>query len=62
MKIKYSINCVDVRLQSVVTYIYIGSRTVIPHSEKVATKPPYVCPGCLSRMYNNNIINRCHVR
>jgi hypothetical protein len=35
---------------------------VIPCSEKTEMKPPYVCPGCSKHMYNNNMINRCHVR
>jgi hypothetical protein len=35
---------------------------VMPHSKKVETKPPYVCPGCSNHMYNNNMINRWHVQ
>jgi hypothetical protein len=35
---------------------------VIPHSEKMKTKPPDMCPGCLNHTYNSNMINRCHVR
>jgi hypothetical protein len=35
--------------------------TVIPYSEKVEMKPPYVCPGCSNHTYSNNMINRCHV-
>jgi hypothetical protein len=35
---------------------------VIPRSEKTEMKPPYVCPGCSNHTYNNNMINRCHVR
>jgi hypothetical protein len=35
---------------------------VIPHSEKAEMKPPYMCPGCSNHMYNNNMINMCHVR
>jgi hypothetical protein len=34
---------------------------VIPRSEKVEIKPPYMFPGCSNHTYNNNMINRCHV-
>jgi hypothetical protein len=34
---------------------------VIPRSEIVETKPPYVCPGCFIHTYSNNMINRFHV-
>jgi hypothetical protein len=34
---------------------------VIPRYEKAEMKPPYVCPGCSNHMYNNNMINMCHV-
>jgi hypothetical protein len=33
---------------------------VIPHSEIVGTKPPYVCPGCFIHTYSNNMITRFH--
>jgi hypothetical protein len=35
---------------------------IIPSSEKVEMKPPYVCPGCLNHTYSNNMINMCHVQ
>jgi hypothetical protein len=38
------------------------SRSVIPRSEIVGTKPPYVCPGCFIHTYSNNMINRFHVQ
>jgi hypothetical protein len=38
------------------------SLPVIPQSEIVETKPPYVCPGCFIHTYNNNMINRFHVQ
>jgi hypothetical protein len=28
--------------------------SVIPHSEKEGTKPPYVCPGCSNHTHGNN--------
>jgi hypothetical protein len=34
MKIKDSIDCVGIRLQSAVTYTYIGSRTYLFESDK----------------------------
>jgi hypothetical protein len=40
----------------------INYTIVIPHSEKMETKPPYVCPGCSNHTYSNNMINRCHVQ
>jgi hypothetical protein len=39
----------------------ITHHTVIPHSEIVKMKPPYVCPGCFMHTYSNNTINRCHI-
>jgi hypothetical protein len=30
--------------------------------EIAETKPPYVCPGCLTHTYNNNMINKCHIQ
>jgi hypothetical protein len=38
------------------------SGSVIPRSEIVGTKPPYVCLGCFIRTYSNNMINRFHVQ
>jgi hypothetical protein len=35
---------------------------VIPRSEKIEMKPPYMCPGCSNHTYNNNMINMCRVR
>jgi hypothetical protein len=35
---------------------------VISHFEKAEMKPPYVCPGCSNHTYNNNMINKHHVR
>jgi hypothetical protein len=35
---------------------------VIPRSEIVGTKPPYVCPGCFIHTYSNNMINKFHVQ
>jgi hypothetical protein len=35
---------------------------VVPCSEKMETKPPYVCPGCSNHTYSNNMINMCHVQ
>jgi hypothetical protein len=35
---------------------------IIPRTEKVEIKPPYMCPGCSNHTYNNNMINRHHVR
>jgi hypothetical protein len=35
---------------------------VIPRSEIVGTKLPYVCPGCFIHTYSNNMINRFHVQ
>jgi hypothetical protein len=39
-----------------------GFLFVIPRSEKMEMKPPYVCPGCSNHTYINNMINMCHVR
>jgi hypothetical protein len=38
------------------------SGSVIPRSEIVGTKPPYVCLGCFIHTYSNNMINRFHVQ
>jgi hypothetical protein len=35
---------------------------VIPHFEKVEMEPPNMCLRCSNHTYNNNMINRCHVR
>jgi hypothetical protein len=35
---------------------------VIPRSEIAGTKPPYVCPGCFTHTYSNNMINRFYVQ
>jgi hypothetical protein len=35
---------------------------VIPRSEKDGTKPPYVCPGCSTHTYSNNMVTRFHVQ
>jgi hypothetical protein len=34
-----------------------GLNPVTPRSEIMEMKPPYVCPGCLTHTYNNNMIN-----
>jgi hypothetical protein len=34
--------------------------SVIPSSEILGTKPPYVCLGCFIHTYSNNMINRFH--
>jgi hypothetical protein len=36
--------------------------SVIPRSEIAGTKPPYMCPGCFTHTYSNNMINRFHVQ
>jgi hypothetical protein len=38
------------------------AEAVIPRSEIVGTKPPYVCPGCFIHMYSNNMINKFYVQ
>jgi hypothetical protein len=38
------------------------TKSVIPRSEIVGTKPPYVCPGCFIHKYSNNMISRFHVQ
>jgi hypothetical protein len=32
------------------------SNLVMPRSDIVGTKPPYVCPGCFIHRYSNNMI------
>jgi hypothetical protein len=41
---------------------FLSNAIVIPRSEKVGTKPPYVCPGCSNHTYSNNMITRFHVQ
>jgi hypothetical protein len=41
---------------------FLNALSVIPHSKKEGTKPPYVCPGCSNHMYSNNMITRIHVQ
>jgi hypothetical protein len=38
------------------------SPSVIPHSEKEGTKPPYVCPGCSNHTYSSNMLTRFYVQ
>jgi hypothetical protein len=42
-------------------YALVEYDFVIPRSERVGTKPPYMCPGCFIHTYSNNMINRFHV-
>jgi hypothetical protein len=37
-------------------------KIVITRSEKVGTKPPYMCPGCSNHTYSNNMITRFYVQ
>jgi hypothetical protein len=54
--------CPEVSTPKIQSLIDSSTISVIPRSEIVGTKLPYVCPGCSNHTYSNNMITRFHVQ
>jgi predicted aspartyl protease len=58
----FNTDLITLKGQGIDVILGMSWMNVIPHSEIVETKPPYVCPGCFIHTYSNNMINRFHVQ
>jgi hypothetical protein len=58
----FNTDLITLKGQGIDVILGMSWMNVIPHSEIVETKPPYVCPGCFIHTYSNNTINRFHVQ
>jgi hypothetical protein len=57
----YMMNKVFMEYLNMFVVLFIDD-IVIPHSEIMEMKPPYMCLGCLIHTYSNNMINICHIQ
>jgi hypothetical protein len=42
-------------------WLFVFNYMSHPGSEKMKSKPLYVCPGCSNHMYSNNMVNRYNI-
>jgi predicted aspartyl protease len=58
----FNTDLITLKGQGIDVILGMSWMNVIPRSEIVETKPPYVCPRCFIHTYSNNMINRFHVQ